>query len=515
MIRSLERVFLAATLLLFMSAQALALSNTFSYQGRLVDGGLPANGSFDLSFALQNQAGIPVGAPVVHQDVAVENGIFSVLLDFGAAITTGDFQLQISVRPGASTGSYVMLLPPTPIAPTPQAQIAAVAAQAISVSPGSVDSAGIADGSVGALDIDSSQIQRRVGSACASDQAISTIDANGNGTCVTGAIGPQGAPGGPGPAGPAGSAGPAGVTGAIGAQGPTGPPGATGASGPPGPQGSSGPAGPQGPSGSMGMQGATGDAGPTGAQGAPGATGPQGPDGSVGLTGNTGPAGPVGPTGPAGNTGVTGATGPVGPIGPTGFTGAGITGPQGPAGAVGPSGFAGPSGPEGPARGAVEASVENYATPQDFTALGVAGRVGNLANLNTYKYDVSPDIQILDGPGYTYFKLLTSGSYELSYTITFRMNASPDVDRLGTWLRHSTSCSLTELEQNSFGVDGYAVAYSSGIVNAQQYYAVSGNTFRNISAGTCLVLKGIYTGSALTPGTAKLVRASVIIKRLK
>ena len=53
---------LTLALLGALSTSALALSNTFTYQGSLQDGAAPANGSYDLQFALQTQAGVPVGA---------------------------------------------------------------------------------------------------------------------------------------------------------------------------------------------------------------------------------------------------------------------------------------------------------------------------------------------------------------------------------------------------------------------------------------------------------------------
>ena len=96
-------------LLLGLSNPALALSNSFSYQGSLMDSGQAANGSYDLQFELQTQAGVAVGSPVLLEDVAIIQGVFTVDLDFGAAVTSGDFQLQIGIRPGSSTGSYTLL----------------------------------------------------------------------------------------------------------------------------------------------------------------------------------------------------------------------------------------------------------------------------------------------------------------------------------------------------------------------------------------------------------------------
>jgi hypothetical protein len=43
------------------------------------------------------------GTPLLRDDVVVTGGVFSVELDFAAAITSADFQLQIGVRPGAAS----------------------------------------------------------------------------------------------------------------------------------------------------------------------------------------------------------------------------------------------------------------------------------------------------------------------------------------------------------------------------------------------------------------------------
>lgn len=194
---------LAATIALALPMSALALSNSFSYQGSLNDGGSPATGSYDLQFQLQTSAGGNVGAPLVREDVAVSGGLFAVELDFGAAISSGDFRLQIGVRPGASTGAYTTLSPTTNIRPTPQAQVAGIASEAVTVSPDSISSASIqsgavttseiadntvlsadiADGTIGAVDVDINEVQWRVSTACSPGQAIRSIAANGAVTC--------------------------------------------------------------------------------------------------------------------------------------------------------------------------------------------------------------------------------------------------------------------------------------------------------------------------------------------
>ncbi len=302
---------LVLAVLAAVSGPAFALSNTFTYQGSLQDGAVAATGVYDLQFQLQTQAGAAVGAPVLRDDVQVTGGVFTVELNFGTSITSADFQLQIGVRPGASVGAFTSLSPATKIAPSPQAQVAAMATEAITVSPGAIGSA----------QINASQVQARVSSSCPPGQSIRVVSASGTVTCEPSNPGPTG------PAGPTGPTGPAGSTGPIGPAGPTGNTGLTGPAGPTGPQGLTGPAGSTGP---------TGPAGPTGNTGL---TGPAGPTGPQGLTGPAGSTGPIGPAGPTGNTGLTGPAGPTGPQGPAGLTGA--TGSQGPAGSANIVGTAG------------------------------------------------------------------------------------------------------------------------------------------------------------------------------
>lgn len=96
----------------------------FTYQGRLDDGGNPANGSYDFQFSVYDAvaAGAQVGATLTLGDIPVSRGFFSVNLDFGSGVFGGGERwLQIAVRPGASVGAYTILTPRQELSPAPYA----------------------------------------------------------------------------------------------------------------------------------------------------------------------------------------------------------------------------------------------------------------------------------------------------------------------------------------------------------------------------------------------------------
>ena len=114
----------AVVLFLAMCAPVLAqpAGTAFTYQGRLSDNGTAVTGPFDLQFMLYTAAvgGTAVGAILTVNDVAVTNGLFTVVLDFGAFAFTGSARfLEIGVRPGASTGAFTVLSARQEIKPAP------------------------------------------------------------------------------------------------------------------------------------------------------------------------------------------------------------------------------------------------------------------------------------------------------------------------------------------------------------------------------------------------------------
>jgi hypothetical protein len=115
------------------SAQAQMLGTAFTYQGQLTEGGQPANGLYDMQACLFDSPLSPmtiVCAPDFG-DVPVEDGVFTIALDFGAAPFAGLQRfIELRIRQGASTGSYTVVSPRQLVRPTPEALRAAAASTA-------------------------------------------------------------------------------------------------------------------------------------------------------------------------------------------------------------------------------------------------------------------------------------------------------------------------------------------------------------------------------------------------
>jgi len=98
--QSLKIVIVTAVAALFGAAMPFFAQGTaFTYQGRLKDGGGPANGSYDLRFALFDaSAGGTISGVITNSATMVSNGIFNVMLDFGAAFNGSNFWLEIAAH---------------------------------------------------------------------------------------------------------------------------------------------------------------------------------------------------------------------------------------------------------------------------------------------------------------------------------------------------------------------------------------------------------------------------------
>jgi len=164
------------------------LGTAFTYQGRLQDGGTPANAPYDVRLVLYDAAvgGSQVGPIVSLEDVPVAQGLFTVVPDFGPVFTGSRRFLEVGVRPGASTGAYAILSPRQELTPGPNVLFSATAPwTGVSGKP-----AGFADGVdndlLGGLSCASGQVAKFNGAAwaCAAD-----ADSGGDITAVTAGTG--------------------------------------------------------------------------------------------------------------------------------------------------------------------------------------------------------------------------------------------------------------------------------------------------------------------------------------
>ena len=113
-------------------ATVRAQSTAFSYQGRLINNGSPANGLYDVRFGVWDAPtnGDLVTAMLTNSATGCTNGLFAATLDFGTGVFTGPERwLQLDVRTNG-TGTFTALLPRQPILPIPYAIYSANAGNA-------------------------------------------------------------------------------------------------------------------------------------------------------------------------------------------------------------------------------------------------------------------------------------------------------------------------------------------------------------------------------------------------
>src|SRR5262245_54681613 len=113
----MRRFHLISAGLLTLSLAAAAPGQTFTYQGTLMQGGLPAEGAQNLQFKLFDApaGGNQIGATVTQNGVQVVEGQFMAQLGFGAAAFNGaDRWLEISVN-------GTLMSPRTRVTPAPMA----------------------------------------------------------------------------------------------------------------------------------------------------------------------------------------------------------------------------------------------------------------------------------------------------------------------------------------------------------------------------------------------------------
>lgn len=112
----MRKLLLILSIFAILPGALFAQSTEFTYQGTLQSGGVPANGTFQMTFGLwtAESGGSAIGA-IGPINVTVTNGNFSVRLDFGAAAFPGaDRYLEINV-------SGTTLAPRSKLSSTPYA----------------------------------------------------------------------------------------------------------------------------------------------------------------------------------------------------------------------------------------------------------------------------------------------------------------------------------------------------------------------------------------------------------
>ncbi|RMF01397.1 MAG: hypothetical protein D6768_10700, partial [Chloroflexi bacterium] len=105
------------------SVAAVNTGTAFTYQGRLTDGGSPANGVYDFQFTAYDAAtgGNNVGSTTV-QDVTVTDGLFTASVDLGNIFDGTALWLALGVRLGTDTGAFTTLDPRQAVTAAPVAQ---------------------------------------------------------------------------------------------------------------------------------------------------------------------------------------------------------------------------------------------------------------------------------------------------------------------------------------------------------------------------------------------------------
>lgn len=112
------------------------VGSEFTYQGKLANAGVPANGPHDFQFALfdASAGGNQVGSTICVDGVQPVDGLFTVPLDFGVVFDGKQRFLQVAVREDATAancslnlGAYTSLSPRQPLTATPYAEFALAA----------------------------------------------------------------------------------------------------------------------------------------------------------------------------------------------------------------------------------------------------------------------------------------------------------------------------------------------------------------------------------------------------
>jgi hypothetical protein len=96
-------------------------TSSFTYQGKLTDNSLAANGTYQMQFGLYDASSTQLGSTITVPSVQVANGIFTVTLDFGPGAFPGPPRfLQVGVF-STSMNAFVQLTPRQAMTSSPYA----------------------------------------------------------------------------------------------------------------------------------------------------------------------------------------------------------------------------------------------------------------------------------------------------------------------------------------------------------------------------------------------------------
>src|SRR4051812_24614150 len=119
-------LFVAFLAISFFATGVRGQTSAFTFQGRLNDNGIAANGSYDIQLKLYDTAapgtGTQIGGTLTPPSVAVANGVFTVQPDFSAnAFPGADRFVEVGVKLAGSGSAFTVLSPRQPVTATPYA----------------------------------------------------------------------------------------------------------------------------------------------------------------------------------------------------------------------------------------------------------------------------------------------------------------------------------------------------------------------------------------------------------
>ena len=101
-----------AAAFLFLALAARAQTTAFTYQGQLNSSNIAVTGTYDFRFRVFDVNSNVVAGPLTNAPVGVTNGLFTVVLNFGASVFNGSScALEIAVRGYGDTNAYIVLSP--------------------------------------------------------------------------------------------------------------------------------------------------------------------------------------------------------------------------------------------------------------------------------------------------------------------------------------------------------------------------------------------------------------------